>query len=367
MVTDDQLVSEVAKYMVRKRAARISGSEFRHIYEAMGYEDRERFLKYIKAPEGKAFFRARLREEMKRQGVTPAVERKRVIEIIGREPRVFVEDPEIMRLHEKGVPATEIAARLNLAEGLVRYRLRRAGYEPIHAPRFIKAEERRTDIARLHQEGLSPKEIAERLGVDWSHVHRRLQEEKLKPHPSSEELENTARALDEIVRLGKEDVPRYEIAKRTGSTWPLVSEILERANVRPVAPACGEIASWASTLFPLIDEVRRAHPNAEPFLRKVDELEKKLTAIREAVRTAQDKLPWRGNEERWCLGNIHYLTGDSLKLADALRGCIRALDVAELPKHVEQAEECVTNISERIGDAISQAKKAVPIKEVTFG
>ena len=361
-VTDDQLASEVAKYMVRGRAARISGSEFRRIYEAMGYEDRGRFLKYISAPEGKAFFRARLSDEMKRQGVELAVERKRAIEIIGREPKVFVEDPEIMRLHKEGVPATEIAARLNLAPGLVRYRLRRAGFEPIHDPYFLKAEERRHDIVRLHQEGLSPKEIAEKLGLDWSLVHRRLQEEKLKPHPSPEEIEKTAQALDEIIRLGKEDVPRYEIAKRTGSTWPLVSEILERSSVRPVAPACGEIASWASTLSSLIDEIRQAHPNAEPFLSKVDQLEKELTAISQAVRTAQDKLPWRGNEERWCLADIHHLATDSLKLTNALRGCIKTLDVAELPKHLEQAEVCVTNISDVIDDAISQAEKAVPVR-----
>ena len=41
-------------------------------------------------------------------------------------------------------------------------------------PKFLKAEERRSDIIRLHQEGLPAKEIAKRLGLDWNHVCLRL-------------------------------------------------------------------------------------------------------------------------------------------------------------------------------------------------
>ena len=275
-------------------------------------------------------------------------------------PDALVEDREILRLHKEGVPAVEIAARFNVAPELIRYRLRRAGFEPVHAPRFLKAEQLRRDIIQLHQEGLSPKEIAERLGVDWAHVHRRLREAELEPRPSPEDMQNTLQALDEIVRLGKEGVTRYEIAKRTRSTWPLVSEVLDKSGVRPVAPACREIASWAATLSPLLGEIRQAHPDTKPILSKVDQLEKELTAITEAVRTVQDKLPWRGvkaDEERWCLANVSYLTYKSLDLIDALEGCVKALDVEKLPKLLEQAETCIKNISNVMSGAISEATK----------
>ena len=70
---------------------------------------------------------------------------------------VAVEDRDIIELHKEGVPAIEIAALLDVAPELVRYRLRRAGFEPVLVPKFLKAEERRSDIIRLHQEGLPAK------------------------------------------------------------------------------------------------------------------------------------------------------------------------------------------------------------------
>ena len=263
-------------------------------------------------------------------------------------------------MHKEEMPAVEIAARLNVGPELVRYRLRRAGYEPIVAPKFIKAAERTADIIRLHQEGFTPKQIAEKLDIDWSLVHRRLQDAELMPHPSPEETRNTLRGLDEIVRLAKEDKPRYEIAKRTRSTWPLVAEALEGSSVRPVIPACEEIVSWASTLLPTIDEIREAAPDTEPILKKVDELEKELTAIADATWTAEQRLPWRVKEadkERWCLGDIKYAVSKSLDphKIDALKGCIKDLDVEKLPKRLELARTCIENISNLMSEAMCQA------------
>ena len=116
------------------------------------------------------------------------------------------------------------------------------------------------------------------------------------PHPSTEETKRTLHRLDEILRLAKEDKPRYEIAKRTGSTWPLVAEALEGSSVKPVIPACEEVTSWARTLLPTIEEIREAHPDTEPILRKVDHLEKELVAISDAVWTVQQRLPFKGKE-----------------------------------------------------------------------
>ena len=140
-------------------------------------------------------------------------------------PDILPGDPEILRLHGEGLSVIEIAARLDLAPDFVRYRLRRVGLEPIHAAKFFEAEKHRREIFQLHQRGLSPGQISERLGLDASVVYRRLREAKIEPHPDLEQVRNTLETLDEIMELGKEGIPRYEIAKRTGSTWPLVAEV----------------------------------------------------------------------------------------------------------------------------------------------
>lgn len=268
------------------------------------------------------------------------------------------EIPEIMTLHKEGMPAIEIAARLNVTPDLVRYRLRRASYEPIVAPKFLKAAERSADIVRLHQQGLTPKEIAERLGISLWPVYRRLQDAELMPRPRPEETEAAVKRLDEMVRLAQEDRPRFEIAKRTGSTWPLVAEALEASSVRPVIPACEEIASWASTLLPTIDEITRAAPDTEPILRKLDQLEKELAAIADATWTAAERLPWKGKEadkERWCLGDIKHSASESLDVLDALKGCIKQLDVERLPKRLEQARTCIENTTNTISGHVRKA------------
>ena len=275
------------------------------------------------------------------------------------EYRILPEMPEIIELHQEGMPAIEIAARLNVAPELVRYRLRRRGFEPIVAPKFLKAAERTTDILRLHQEGFTPKQIAEKLGIDWSLVHRRLQDAELMPRPSPEEMEATVKGMDEIVRLAKEDKPRHEIARRTGSTWPLVAEALEESSVKRIIPACEEIASWASTLLPTIEEIRKAAPNTDPILRKVDQLKKELAAIADATWTAEQRLPWRGKEadkERWCLGDIKRAVSKSLDTMDALRGCIKDLDIEKLPRRLERARTCIENTASIMSGAICQGR-----------
>ena len=274
-------------------------------------------------------------------------------------PPPLISTEDIVALHKENLPAIEIAARLNVMPELIRYRLRRAGEEPIVAPKFLKAAERTQDIIRLHQEGQTPKQIAESLGLDWTLVHRRLRDAELMPHPSPRETRNTLQRLDEIMTLAKQDIPRQEIAKRTGSTWPLVAEALDKSSVRPVLPACEEIASWASTLLPTIDEIRKTRPDTKPALRKVDRLEKDLTSIADATWTATQRLPWKGkkaDEERWCLGDIKHAVSTSLEAMDALKGSIKLLDVEKLPKRIEQARTSIENLANIMSGAVCRLK-----------
>lgn len=267
-------------------------------------------------------------------------------------------DKEILLLHKERVPAIEIAARLNVAPDLVRYRLRRVGLEPLPAPMFLKAERLRQDIIKLHEQGYSAREISEKLNIDWSYVLRRLREAELEPRPSPEKKRRALAKAGEIISLFEQDVPRYKIARRTGTSWPLVADILTRAEIKPVTPASAEIASWASELLPLVENIRKTEPDTEPSLEKVDKLAEELTAIREAGYVEERRLPRRGIEaekERWRLGFISRNANEALGLMDALRGCIRSLDTETLLKKLEQANVCIENISNTMREALAEA------------
>jgi len=264
---------------------------------------------------------------------------------------------EIIALHNEGLPPLEIAARLNITYSLVYGRLIGAGLKPHRAPMYVKSAEHAQDIIKLHGEGLSGPQIAKMLGISTPLVYKRLHEERCVSHPSVQEAMSTLEGLDEITRLAKEGVPRYEIAKQTKSTWPLVAEALEEVGVKPVWPACGELTNWLSTLLPILDEIRKAHPNTEPIVTKVEQLEKELAAISDATWAVEHKLPFEGGaeEERWCLGNIRQAIKPNL--IEPLKGCVRQLDVAELPRKIEQAEACISNLTNLISEDVRRVTK----------
>lgn len=117
-------------------------------------------------------------------------------------------------------------------------------------------------------------------------------------------------------------------------------------------------ATWVKLLkLPTIDEIKEAHPDTEPILEKVDRLEKERTNIADATWTAGQRLPWKGKEadkERYCLGDIKYAVPESLKQIDALKGCIKQLDVEKLPKRLEQANTCIKNVGSIMSGAMCQ-------------
>ncbi|GAJ09072.1 unnamed protein product, partial [marine sediment metagenome] len=168
-------------------------------------------------------------------------------------PVVPTED--IIDLHNEGLTPGEIAARLNMGYVAVYMRLQRAGMTPNVSPLWVKAKERKPKIVKLHREGLNQKQIAERLGLTPRQVGLSLREEGEIPRPSAKESMHTLQAMDEIIRLSKEGVPRYEIAKHIDSTWPLVAAALKKASGEPIWPACEELTTWAETLLPLLDEI----------------------------------------------------------------------------------------------------------------
>lgn len=297
-----------------------------------------------------------VQSKLYRAGFTPHPPAPRV----PKRPPPVVEQEEIVALHKVGLSPSEIGARLDVSHGLIRMRLLRAGLKPNPHPVWGEAKERIGDIVGLHREGFTPGQIAKRLGLSDGLVRKRLREAELAPEASAEEVTNTLRGLEEIIGLAKESVPRYEIAKRTGSAWPLVAEALEGSSVRSVVPACGEITAWLLSLLPIIDEIKEAHPNTEAIVKKVDELEKELVAISDAAWTVEHRLPWKGKEaeeERWCVADISQAVGSNLDYMEALKGCVKQLDIAKLPRPLEQADTCIKNITTVLTGAISQATR----------
>ncbi|MBA7566965.1 hypothetical protein ES708_08665 [subsurface metagenome] len=270
---------------------------------------------------------------------------------------------DIVDLHNEGLSPTEIAARLNTSYFTAYRRLEGIGLKP-HVSRSLRsAKKLLPKIVKLHEEGLSPLQIAEKLGLGVRHVYRHLREERMMPHASAEETKNTLQALDEIIKLAKEGVPRYEIAKRTGSTWPLVAGTLRENRVKPIWPACKELTTWAETLLPILSEIKEAHPNSEPILRKVDELEKEMLGISDATWIVEHSLPsWgeRADKERYCVAEVSQPIKSNLAdRFEPLKGCVKALDVETLPRKIEQAETCVTGLT----DAISRDIRHIPVAQ----
>ena len=119
---------------------------------------------------------------------------------------------EIARLHAAGRDATVIAAALGLTLAYVRDRLRRDGLEaaaePVGAkPRFRLSRAERgahthAEVARLQRQGLSGKQIAERLGFSVDYV-REIVAKLGRPEPVLAVREEA------VVEEGEGEMPRW--------------------------------------------------------------------------------------------------------------------------------------------------------------
>ena len=266
-------------------------------------------------------------------------------------------DKEITRLVQEGLTPLGIGARLNLPEGEVKRRLQEIGYPARRRGWFaqaIGAQALRRQIIEAHFAGKTPAEIADEYEWDLGYIVRRLHEADLVPHTDPEAIERAKKSHEEILALGRQGIPRHEIAKHLEVPWLIVANTLDQAKIKPLLPACTDIAGWARTLTPILDEIRGARPNDKPILEKVDKVERELVAITEAAAKAGELMAWaKGNSERWCLSDISSLANASLALVDVLKGCVEQREVAVLPRLLDQAETCIKNASTLMTKAIS--------------
>lgn len=271
---------------------------------------------------------------------------------------------EVLRLTREGLGRWAVAARLNIPVAEVKRRLEVVGF-PVTRPDYYKgtkAADIRREIVRLHFEGKTPEMIAHELRTNLGYVVRRLHQADLTPRAEPEQIERAKERHEKILDLGREGVPRHEIAERLEVPWFMVAETLDKVKIKPILPACADIATWARTLTPIIKEIRVSVPNAEPILAKADRLEKKLVAVIEAAAKAQEMIPLeQENSEYHCLTAARFLIDDSIKLVDALKGCIEQREVEKLPKLLDQAENCIKNASDAMTRDISRLAEEASI------
>ncbi|GAH88778.1 unnamed protein product, partial [marine sediment metagenome] len=144
---------------------------------------------------------------LRRAGLTPHVTR-----------RAPVKTSDIIALHEEGLSPSEIATKLNITYHSAWSSLTRAGLKP--HPTFPLPTPTE-DIIALHEEGLSIGEIAPRLNTTYDVVRKRLKVAGLTPHPDLKYIKSAERIRD-IVSLHEEGLSPRQIAKRLDLSWELV-------------------------------------------------------------------------------------------------------------------------------------------------
>lgn len=109
---------------------------------------------------------------------------------------------EVARLHGEGLRDVEIAERLELNKNYVGNLRRELGLPLIPAParerkwhRYEKRRDRRPDVAAAHADGLTDRQIGERLGVSASEAGRLRRDLKLASHRPAPRRRNPAELL----------------------------------------------------------------------------------------------------------------------------------------------------------------------------
>jgi len=119
--------------------------------------------------------------------------------------------------------------------------------EPLLGPRGGPATQ--ILLLELHRQGLPPREMATKMEVTPVTVYRILREEGLRPNPTPE-TEGVMEIREEGVRLHQEGVSGREIARRLGISDPTVVAILRPFRPMPGPRQSREFEERAFVLLP---------------------------------------------------------------------------------------------------------------------
>ncbi|MFH1560074.1 MAG: helix-turn-helix domain-containing protein [Chloroflexota bacterium] len=164
---------------------------------------------------------------------------------------------EVLRLHAQGLTPQEIAPRVGVTGVRVGQILREEGIElrPREAltEREIKAQRRRQEIVAAHHRGLTPREIADQMEVSLPLVYRGLAEAGLRPNVAAEVARAKAESgerLQQMLQLRQAGVSGAEIARRLGISEPRVVQLLKEFRAPPPPGARWSSSRGPSTFCP---------------------------------------------------------------------------------------------------------------------
>ncbi len=222
-----------------------------------------------------------------------------------------------------------------------------AGLKPHAGPltptaRDIEAARRREQLLDLHHEGLPAGEIAQRMEVTSGTVYRILGEEGLRPNLTPEAARARERR-EEAILLHQQGVSGSEIARRLDISEPAGVAILR--EFRP-APSASRAREFEERAFGLLPQVESLHWDASQENPRLTEL--MLQNLAEEAGAHVVNLPefprLEMEEERWRVAFVRQQLLQALKEMETFRICqaqMRDAQKTALPKLREQAQRCI--------------------------
>lgn len=286
----------------------------------------------------------------------------------GRPPTV--DRAEVVRLHSQGLSPKEIAARMGASDVRVSQILREERIQPHLAPRAVPtarelaAEKRRQDILQLHGQGLAPSAIAAELKVSAGTVYRILSEESLRPHETPEAALGRQRR-EEAIRLHQEGVPGAEIARRLGVSEPRVVAILREFRPPPPARRSQEFEQRAFNRLPQVESLRR-DPSEENIRLAVLGLQNLAEDAGAYVAGLPEFPREEMEEERWRAGFVRHRALRAIEDLGAYRSCQLAMREAEasaLPRLAVQAQQCIDRAMRLLRECCPPPPRPSPLQE----
>ncbi len=284
----------------------------------------------------------------------------------GAPPRISRED--VLRLHEQGLSPREIAPQVGASAVRVAQLISEAGLEPHSAPlaptaRDLEAARRREQVLDLHGKGLPAGEIAQRMDVTPVTVYRILGEEGLRPNPTPEAAQARERR-QEAIGLHQEGVSGSEIARRLGISEPAVVAILR--EFRP-APPPSRAREFEERAFGLLPQVESLHRDASEENIRITEIMLQNLAEEAGAHIAQlPEFPRQEmEEERWRVAFVRQQLLRALEDMETFRDCqaqMREAQVTALPRLVDQAWRCTNRAAQLLRECCPPVPRPSPLR-----
>jgi DNA-binding NarL/FixJ family response regulator len=267
---------------------------------------------------------------------------------------------EVIRLHHDRLSPREIAAQVGLTEMRVYQVLQEEELTPHRLPsaREIEAVRQREQVLELHHQGLSALDIIQQAGASQGFVYRVLREEGLRPNRPART--DTARERHiEIVRMHQGGMTNRQIARELGITDAAVSAHLR--DLRPDVPPPSDFEFRAASLLPQVETLRTNQSEAN--IRRVEILLRNLE-VDAGEYVVQLGLARVAEDARWRVAFVRERVRRAIEELATLRGCLAQMDYARdvgLPRLIQRAEGCIERAIELVRQCCPELPLPTPV------